>query len=95
MFWCAHINETNFNRDGTILDDLRYKIEGKYDSTDVDIKVFLNDISKNKKKNCKSVLAEKSSQNYQVLMWRNVSALKESAHCNTKHKLLRKCRKCK
>ena len=42
MFWCAHINQTNFHQNGTILDDfnLRYKIEGKYDSTDVAIYTF-------------------------------------------------------
>ena len=48
MFCSAYINDTNFNQDGTILDEFnfRYEIHGKYDSTDVKISTFINDINK-------------------------------------------------
>ena len=68
MLWCAHINQTNFNQHGTILDefDLRYKMEGKYDSTTVGIDAFINDISKNHThlSNCKIIDFNNENQKY-------------------------------
>ena len=47
VLFCLHLY-TNFNQDGTILDEFnfRYEIHGKYDSTDIKISTFINDISK-------------------------------------------------